>query len=394
MKIEIDEETQKAVELVRFLGKTYLRPLGLEADKLERPIPADAELYQIVAKSGYMSQGVGSGDGKKSESNYRLTTVRSVLVAEEGSYWDRGAMVSLPGPGLGGPPVQRMGTDAQKERFLSIFRQKEKPVWAAFAMTEPGAGSDVARIKTRATKDGSQWILNGQKMYSSNSPRAEWVVVFATIDPELGRNGHRAFIVEKGTPGFEILRIEKKMGLRAYETASFALDNVILDDDHLLGGEAYYLQSKSGFKGAMESFNATRPIIAAMANGIARAACDRAKEFIKEIPEHAFNRKRRAIDQLVEAQSRLNFSRFLTLKAAWMADRKLPNEIMASAAKQYSGKNCVLAIQFARDVLGEAGLTWDNLIEKLARDVKAMDIVEGTQQVQRRIIAKNLIGAI
>ena len=117
-------------------------------------------------------------------------------MAEEGSYWDRGTLVSLPGPGLGGPPVMQMGTSQQRERFISIFKQRDKPLWAAFAMTEPEAGSDVAKINTRAIKSEKGWILNGEKMFSSNSSRAEWVVVFATIDPNLGRRGHRAFVVE------------------------------------------------------------------------------------------------------------------------------------------------------------------------------------------------------
>jgi acyl-CoA dehydrogenase len=403
--LEINEETRKAIELVRFLGKEYLRPLGLEADRLSRPIPPDAELYKLVARSGYMARGLGGEDspegsaegGSARSQRRRDNAVRNVLVAEEGSYWDRGAMVSLPGPGLGGPPVMRMGTPEQKERFLSVFRQRERPVWAAFAMTEPGAGSDVARIATRCIKDGDSWVLNGQKMYSSNSPRAEWVVVFATVDPSLGRAGHRAFVVEKGTPGFEILKIEHKMGLRAYETATFSLQDCRVPAENLLGGEAYYegQETRTGFEGAMASFNATRPIIAAMAIGIGRAACDRAKEFIdEEVAPHAARRRRLALEKLAEARRQVEIGRLMCLRAAWMADRGEPNQLHASMAKAYAPLAAARAVAMAQDILGEAGVVRDAMVEKLARDVRALDIVEGTQQIQRRVIAKHVIGVL
>ena len=400
MELFLDDHTKKAIELIRSLGKEYLRPLGIEADTLARAIPPDHPFFQLIASSGYMSRGLGSalGTATKSKSgdtkNSRPGTwVRNVLIAEEGSYWDRGALVSLPGPGLGGPPVLQMGTLEQQSRFLSVFRQRERPVWAAFAMTEPEAGSDVARIRTNARRDGDEWILNGQKMYSSNSPRAEWVVVFATIDIELGRAGHRAFVVERGTKGFEILRIEHKMGIRAYETASFALDNCRIPYENLLGGENYYSEKgKKGFEGAMSTFNATRPIVAAMGIGIARAAYDIALKFVEEdYPKHAAGRLRKALEQLAAMQRKIMLSRLLCLKAASLLDQGKPNALAASSAKQYAPPMCLEVVEHATDILGEAGIAKDGLLEKLARDVKAIDIVEGTQQIQRRVISKNII---
>lgn len=392
MEINISKSTKDAVELVRIIGKEYLRPLGLEADRLKRPIPKDHPFYFIVAKSGYMSQGMGSEDSKENkEKKVSESSVRNVLVAEEGSYWDRGALVSLPGPGLGGPPLARMGTPEQKERFFAPFRQKERPVWAAFAMTEPGAGSDVARIATRAYKSKGGWVLKGQKMYSSNSPRAEWVVVFATVDPALKRAGHRAFIVEKNTPGFEILRIEHKMGLRAYETATFTLDDCFIPEDNLLGGESYYeLQQQRGFEGAMAAFNSTRPVIASMAVGIARCAYDLAKESYSDIAKQAFKRKEVVAEKLVKMRMSIESARLLCLKAAFMADANIPNAIYASIAKSYAPVKALEVVDQACELLGEAGLLSESIAEKLARDVKALDIVEGTQQIQRRVISKHL----
>lgn len=396
MELAIDDDTRDAIDLVRMIGREYLRPLGLEADRKKRPIPADHEFYTMVAKSGYMQQGLGGERPPKPGGKRRQSSVRNVLVAEEGSYWDRGAMVSLPGPGLGGPPVQRMGTSEQRERLLAPFRQRERPVWAAFAMTEPGAGSDVARIQTRATRAGDGWLLTGQKMYSSNSPRAEWVVVFATVDPSLGRAGHRAFVVERETPGFTILRVEHKMGLRSYETASFALDGCRLPAESLLGGESYYEdRSQRGFEGAMSAFNATRPVIASMAVGIARAAYDLARDVvIQEFPMHAERRRRRALERLAGIRQQIATARLACLRAGWLLDEGQPNGLAASIAKAYAPPAALAAVETAQAILGEAGMLEDALLEKLARDVKAMDIVEGTQQIQRRVIAKNVIGVL
>ncbi len=399
----MDESTRKAVELIRSIGKEFLRPLGLEADRSGRAIPADHPFYQLVASSGFMQRGIGSeyvANGLEKPTSHRphssftnSTWARNVLVAEEGSYWDRGALVSLPGPGLGGPPVLQMGTPSQKERFLSIFKQKDRPLWAAFAMTEPSAGSDVAQIKTLARPDGDEWVLNGQKMFSSNSSRAEWVVVFASIDPSLGRLGHRAFVVERSFSGFEIVRIEHKMGIRAYETASFVLENCRVPAENMLGGEEYYNnKNKGGFTAAMSTFNATRPIVAAMGVGIARAAYDIARKYIiEEYPAHSLHRMRQARERLVEMQRQIANSRLLCLHAASLLDMGRPNALAASAAKQYSPPACLGVVQSAMDILGEAGITQNSLLEKLARDVKAIDIVEGTQQIQRRIVAKYIL---
>jgi acyl-CoA dehydrogenase len=137
--------------------------------------------------------------------------------------------------------------------------------WGAYALTEPGAGSDVAGIRTSCRKEGREWVLNGRKCYITNGARASWNVVFATIDPSLGRAGHRAFVVEKGTPGFSVGKIEDKMGLRASETAELVLEDCRVPEENLLGGEEKY-HSKEGFMTAMKTFDNTRPLVAAMAS--------------------------------------------------------------------------------------------------------------------------------
>ena len=391
MNLSLDENTRNLLEVIRALGASHLRPLGLEADAAREPLPPDHPFFEMIWRSGYGGGALAAepGDGGRGRPSYRH--VRGVVLAEEASYWDRGVAVSLPGPGLGGPPVQLMGTPEQRERFLGPFADRSgAPRWAAFAMTEPGAGSDVARIQTRARRDGDAWVLNGTKMFSSNSKRASWVVVFATVDPALGRAGHRAFVVEAGTPGFEVLRVERKMGVRAYETCTFALDDCAVPAGNLLGGEEYYAEQR-GFKGAMASFNATRPLIAANAVGIARAAFDVAREFVRdEYPKNG-PRRSRALDRLADVRRAIERSRLLCLRAAWLLDHGEPNALEAAIAKMHAPPVALRSVGLAMDILGEAGVLRDRLLEKLWRDVKVIDIVEGTQQVQRVVVARRIV---
>lgn len=391
MNLTIDPRTAELLGVIRELGEKHLRPLGLEADKAHEAIPPDHPFYKMIWESGYAGGAISAdysdeGDGPA----YRFA--RAVLLAEETAYWDRGVAISLPGPGLGGPPVQLMGTPAQRERFLAPFADRSGPPrWAAFGMTEPGAGSDVARIATRCRRDGDAWVLNGTKAFSSNSKRADWVVVFATLDPSLGRAGHRAFVVEKGTPGFEVIKVERKMGVRAYETCTFVLEDCVVSGEHLLGGEDYYGE-RQGFKGAMATFNATRPIIAANGVGVARAAFDVARDFVREeYPKHG-TRRDRALERLSGIRRGIVRSRLLCLRAASVLDREGSNALEASIAKLHAPPVALRAISAAMDILGEAGMLRDHLLEKFYRDVKVLDIVEGTGQVQRVVVARRLVG--
>lgn len=392
--VVIDDSALDAVEYVRRIGREHLRPLGLEADLLNRPIPADHPFYYDIARSGFMVGGLLGGGDEADADRPRLTgpAVRAVLVAEEGAYWDRGAAVSLPGPGLGGTALRRMGTREQRETFEAPFHQRLRPAWASMSMTEPSAGSDVARIRTRAVRhDDGSWVLNGEKMFAANGGRADWVIVWATVDPELGRRGHRAFLIDQVTPGFEVLRLEDKVGVRAYESASFRLTDCHLEAERLVGGESYYEGSR-GFGGAMSTFNATRPIIAVNAVGIARHAHDIAARFVRDdYPAHG-HRRRRALEALVEIRRGIDIGREMCLTAAAMLDAGLPNVREASMAKLYAPPVAQAAVQRAAELLGEAGVLRDHVIEKLARDCKMHDIGEGTQQIQRRIVSRLLIG--
>ncbi|HXZ84109.1 MAG TPA: acyl-CoA dehydrogenase family protein [Myxococcota bacterium] len=389
--IALDPGTRAMVDEVRELGRRYMRPMGLESDRSGDPPPADHPFYLLCSRrGGLVSRVVGEGEGDSPES-LQWKPLRALLSAEESAYWDRGVALSLPGPGLGGAALRSLATPEQRARFLAPFADHSRAHWGAMALTEPGAGSDVARIQTRARKDGAGWVLSGAKMFCSNGARADWVVVWATLDPALGRDGHRAFVVERGTPGFALLKIEHKMGSRGYETASFALDGVRVPAENLLGGEASY-EGRRGFRGAMATFNLTRPLHAAQGIGMGRAAHDHALAFVRaEYPAHGA-RRRRALERLAEIRRGLATARLICMHAVWLARQQRDNALEAAYAKLYAPPMVFRAIAAALDIVGEAGVRSDAHLEKLYRDVKILDIGEGTQQVQRLVIARQLLG--
>ena len=234
---------------------------------------------------------------------------------------------------------------------------------------------------------GAFYVLNGAKSFAANASRADWIVVFATIDPGLAREGHRAFVVERGTSGLGDFQVEHKMGLKAYESTSFTLKDCRVPAANLLGGEEHYAR-RAGFKGAMQSFNATRPTIAAMAVGMGRAVLDETLSFARE---HGLLRESRARDRLERIRRRLRAARLLCWRASWLADLRRPNMLEASMAKAVAPAAALEAATLAMDLLGEVGGRGDHLVEKLFRDVKAMDIVEGTGQIQRIVMARQLV---
>jgi len=324
--------------------------------------------------------------------------VSTVLSAEELALGDGALLISLPGPGLGGPPIRATGTPEQKERFFSIFKDMSKGLkWGAYGLTEPGAGSDVAGIRTTCRKDGKHWVLNGRKCYITNGGRASWTVIFATVDPSLGRAGHRAFVVEKGTPGFSVGKIEDKMGLRASETAELVLEDCRVPEENLLGGEEKY-QTKEGFMTAMKTFDNTRPLVAAMALGIGRAAYEYARDFVKEnyVLSRPIPRYAAIAERLARVGRQLAAARMMTWRAAWLADQEIANAKEASMSKAMAGQAAIRACIEAIEICGAHGSIQEEhqLLEKWFRDIKVYDIFEGTGQIQRIVISKRMIAGL
>jgi acyl-CoA dehydrogenase len=390
--------------MIHQFAKSVVRPQSLAWDR-EHGVPED-----FLRRMAMMSQSMGGGvpmassrardesEGREAataERKKRQTNLTTVVVAEELAWGDAGLLLSVPGPGLGGPPVRASGTPEQKKRFLSIFDDLAGPLrWGAYALTEPSAGSDVAGIRTSCRKDGKHWVLNGRKCYITNGGRASWSVVFATVDESLGRAGHRAFVVEKGTPGFSVGRIEDKMGLRASETAELVLEDCRVPDENLLGGEASY-QTNEGFMTAMKTFDNTRPLVAAMATGIGRAAYDYAVAFVKEnyVLSRPIPRYAAIAERLARVGRQIAAARVATWRAAWLADEGQPNAKEASICKAMAGGAAIRACIEAIEICGADGTiaAEHQLLEKWFRDIKVYDIFEGTGQIQRIVIAKRLL---
>ncbi len=387
MEFAIDAAMRERIEEAREVGQREIRPAGLEADRNAAPIPVGDPFFDRCLERGEGRTRWAGPNAPKSKPR-KSNVILSLLLAEELAYWDRGVINATPGPGLPEQSVIGMGTDEQKERFLGPFLEPDKPRWACFGMTEPGAGSDAAAIRTLARRDGDHWILNGAKCFIGAASRSDWLLIQATVDPSKGRAAQRAFLVEQGTPGLGGFKIEKKMGLKAYESTSFTLEDVRLPASNLLGGEERY-ERKAGFKAAMQTFNAGRPVIAANAVGIARAALDESIRFARETDLLGRDRVRDRIEAIAR---KVRKARLICLRAGWLADQQRANIIEASMSKAMAAQVAQEAASMGLELLGLVGGRGDHLIEKLYRDAKAMDIVEGTGQIQRMIIARQLVG--
>jgi acyl-CoA dehydrogenase len=399
---EVDPKIATLREMIRWFAANEVRPRALEADRDEG---VSDEFIRKCHALGIQSGGVpkelgGEGDGigeKTDRSGHKITGRLAVIGAEEMAWGDPGVILCFPGPGLGGPPVAATGTPEQKRRFLSIFKDPDTPRWGAYATTEPGCGSDVAGIQTTCRREGDHWVLNGRKCFISNGARASWTVVFATTDRSLGRAGQRAFVVEKGTPGLSVGKIEKKLGLRASETAELILEECRVPAENLLGGEARYEGAAGeGFKTAMRTFDGSRPMVAAMAVGIARAAFEELETFVKEtfMLGRPSARHGQVRDTLSLMERRIEAARMLCWHAAWMQDVGRPNSKEASMAKAFAARVGQWVTSEALTLMGGFGSLRERYVEKLFRDVKVFDIFEGTGEVQRLIIARRLMPEI
>jgi acyl-CoA dehydrogenase len=367
-----------------------MRPISLECDRTEK-IP-ESFFWNMQKRfwGGAAAQGRNQDQGEEE----RQGNVFSILSQEEMAWGDAALSTAIPGPGLAAPPILSQGTPEQQMRFLGPYMDGQLH-WGALALTEPGIGSDVAGMSTTAVLDGDEWVINGHKHYITNGARADIVVTFATIDKNLGREGIRPFVVPKGTPGFIVGRIEEKMGLRASQTAELIYENCRIPQDHLLSGREQ--SKKAGFKAAMGTLDATRPMVGSLAVGIARAAYETASQWVQEeLPKGFPPQKRRDIEnELEEIRQEIEMARFLVWRAAWMADKRIPNSKEASMSKAYAGglvmKSTATAVRITAP--GENS-EYKQLIHKWFRDAKVFDIFEGTAQVQRLVIARRIFPGI
>ena len=248
--------------------------------------------------------------------------------------------------------------------------------------------------------DGDEWVLNGEKIFVTTGCRAEGVVVWATIDKSAGRAGIKSFLVEKGTPGFVVAHKEKKLGIRADDTAAYVFQDCRIPRGNLLGGdEGIPKESSGGFRGVMKTFNMTRPAVAALGLGMAQAALDFTREQLAGggLSTSSYGAglrgqiaRRRAASSELEA---LHEAAMLTvLRAAWLSDQGKPNNLEASIARPRAAARCAQITQGCIELLGPLGISREHLLEKWFRDVRITDIYEGTGQIQHLIIARTILG--
>ncbi len=316
-----------------------------------------------------------------------LSSLDNCIIREEISAGCAGINVAMSGSALAATPLLIAGTEEQKKEFLGSLCSGGLKI-ASYALTEPGAGSDVAGISTKAEKHGDEYVLNGTKRWITGAGQASWFVLFAYTDPSRYRAGMSAFVVPRDTPGLSVTRKEDMMGQRASDTSEVLLEDVRVPAKNLLGGEGF------GFKIAMATFNHTRPGVAASAVGVARSAMEQAVKYASE--RTAFGQPIggfQAIQMMVaDMAMEIAAARHLTYHAAWLMDNKRDNAMEAAYAKAYAADMCMKVTTDAVQVFGGAGYSRDFPVEKLMRDAKIFQIYEGTSQVQRLIIARGLLG--
>jgi acyl-CoA dehydrogenase len=389
-----------------------MRPHSRYFDEHEHEIPWDYInfMHQAMRAVGAGSLAPDSDNGKEAETEaekkkkYPPIGYQSLAFMLETLSWgDVGMYLVTPGGSLGAAAVEATGTAEQRKKFLGRFQQ-EKPAFGAMAMTEPQCGSDTSAIRTKAVLDpeSNEWVINGEKIFVtagkiSLEDSDGLVVVWATIDPSAGRAGMRPFVVEAGTPGVSVTKLEHKMGIRASDTASIVLQEARVPFENILGSPEIPKKETKGFKGAMATFDATRPLVAATGIGVARATLELLKELLTEqdvtIRYGLPRQKMTSIERdVIDMEIMLESAWLMVIKAVWMADNRIPNSLEASMSKVRGGDIVTKITQKALEIMGPVGYTRDQLLEKWFRDAKITDIYEGTGQINRLVVARNILG--
>ncbi|MGE4315195.1 acyl-CoA dehydrogenase family protein [Acinetobacter sp.] len=379
-KMLIDQAHESALNV--------LRPISRKYDKAEHSYPKELDMFaSLIDGMNDGGEGINAGAavgkrGYADSGNKNGVNMSTVLGVIEMCYGDTGLLLSMPRQGLGNSAIAAVANDEQLERF--------KGTWAAMAITEPGCGSDSAAIRTTATKDGNDYILNGEKIFVTSGERADAIVVWATLDKKLGRAAIKSFVVPKGTPGMKVERLEHKLGIKASDTAVISFIDCRVPAENLLGHAE--IDVAKGFVGVMETFDNTRPLVAAMAVGCAKASLERIKEIFKDQLDENYQtpylQTSHSAAQIYRMEAEWEAARLLTMKAAWMADNKKPNSREASISKAKAGRICNEITLKCVELAASVGYNEEELLEKWARDSKILDIFEGTQQIQQLIIAR------
>jgi acyl-CoA dehydrogenase len=400
-------------QLIEMVAKQAMRPYSRDLDEHEhsRPEafvnmtwPFTQEMVKRTLKGLEGTNGSNGHGPKKERKGPDFSLLALIMMIEQLSWGDAGQYLCLPHPMLGGAAVDSAGTPEQRLRFLKKFTEGT-PKWGAMAITEPNAGSDNSSMRTTAVLDEetNEWILNGEKIFITSGRLAleesdGLCVVWATVDPAAGRAGIKSFVVEGNTPGITISKQEHKLGIRASDTVSLHFDNVRIPFDNLLGSpEVQQRKTVKGFQGAMKTFDASRPAVAASAMGIARAAVEftsetLAKEGIKVDYTKSLYEMTAVERDLMEMEARHKGAWLLTLRAVAMMAYGESNRLESSMCKFRAGEAVTWITQKAVELLGPLGYSRDYLVEKWMRDAKINDIYEGTKQINQLIVARSILG--
>ncbi len=389
LKPTIDQAHQAAAEIFRPISRKY--------DLAEHSYPVEldtlASLYDGLAATGQAGAGADGGrsQAKKKKpapegSNLNGGNMQSVMNVIETCWGDVGLTLSMPYQGLGNSAIAAVATDEQLARFGKV--------WAAMAITEPSFGSDSAAVGATAVLDGDEYVINGEKIFVTAGSRATHIVVWASVDKSLGRAAIKSFVVPREHPGVEVVRLEHKLGIRVSDTAVIRFENCRIPKDNLLGSPE--VDTKKGFGGVMQTFDNTRPLVAGMAVGVARAALEELRRILEEAgveidydkpaaDQHA------AAAEFIRMEADFEAAYLLTIRATWMADNKEPNSLQASMSKAKAGRTVTDITNKSVELSGTLGYSERLLLEKWARDSKILDIFEGTQQIQQLIIARRVL---
>jgi acyl-CoA dehydrogenase len=377
LDFSLSEEQKALIETARRFARERIMPISAECDRDSR-FPRD--VFEAAHEIGLVNTTVPDEFGGPG-----MGELENALITEQLAYGCTGITTSLLANTLALTPIKLGGSPEQKQKYLGMLTAK--PVFASYCTTEPSGGSDVAGLRTRFTRHGDEFVINGEKSWITNATLASFYIVFATVDPALKHKGIAAFIVDRDTPGLRVGKHEDKLGQRASDTAVVHFEDVRVKKQNLLAPEG------EGFKLAMETFNQTRPDIGALATGLMQRALDESVGYAKErkafgvvIAEHQMVQAMLA-DMAVGVEA----TRLLYQKAAWNLDHGVRDPIVSSYAKVFGADRAMQTAIDAVQVFGGNGYVKDYPVEKLMRDAKVLQIYEGTSQIQRLVIARSLI---
>lgn len=377
INFDITEEQKALIDTARRFAKERIIPVAAKADH-DSVFPPG--VFEAAWETGLVNATVPAAYG-----GLGLGELDNTMIVEELAYGCTGIQTSITANTLAATPIILAGSEEQKKKYLGML--SERPAIAAYATSEPNAGSDVAGMQCRFTKVGDDYVLNGSKAWITNASRADWFVVFATEDPAMKHKGIAAFIIDRDTPGFEVARHEDKLGQRASDTCPLNLTDVKVPAANLLA------PAGKGFKLAMETFNTTRPDIGAGAVGLMRRCLDECVAYAKERKTFgtAIANHQAVQFMLAEMAIRIEATQLLVRKAAWALDQHKMSPLTSACAKAFGADSAMQTAIDAVQVFGGNGYTKEYPVEKLMRDAKILQIYEGTSQIQRMVIAKTIL---